>query len=662
MPHSLQRVEDRPFYDVLLRIVGPILIMLMIASLVFFLIEAFYRGPHEGRLRWVFGLFTAATVLVSRISIEEGLERAAIFGFALGGATLVTAMTLVDFDYGALAVLKPVVLILFIVVVMWSANRLTWDCTMIDDSRDVSSIGLTEIIARKFARSENSSGKDSQQKDSPRPIKDAQLSSGWLFLFFVGNHKSNTPGLWVVYFSLAAFPIFGMGQWLAQAGSNSSDTWIFGLFAVYLASGMGLLMLTSLTGLERYLDKRGAQMPSPVSRNWLVVGTVFAIAIMVSVLVLPRPKLGNRLEISILRLTSPDRQASENAFGNDGQQFDPAGQPVRGPANEGQNDAAESPHGENPAGHNTNGKSNSGSGESRGEGEDSQSSQTSTNSQSDNSDSSHQEIGEGQRSDRHNDSVHPTDSESDRKQESSARQPERPGRKSTEEQRRKDEPEDQADKRQAPRNQPAAAQPPPERNQDKKDNRQGRQNSAQPQPRRNPVSSRLFESLAGLTRYFTYAVGVIVLFVLLWMFRQELLRLWQEIFARERKVGEQKLAQPDQRSLPDQEIVSFDQFRDPFRSGAVERWQPRETIAYTFQALESWAWESGLERDLDETPFEFAAELAGLQSELGMEAKFLAELHGRCHYGLGGVAPAEVRRLERLWRLMQSERATTEAV
>lgn len=193
-----------------MEIVGPILIMLMVGSLVFFLIEMFYRGPHALRLGWVLGLFTAASVLVSRISIEEGLDRASFFGFALSAATLYVTVTLIDFEYGALFFLEPVVVALLMAVVMWSSNRLTWDCTVIDASRDVSSIGLAELVKRKWFNRKKS---DQQSSSGDNTTGDNQLGGSklgrWLFMFFANSKTQNTPGLWVFYFAMAAFPILG---------------------------------------------------------------------------------------------------------------------------------------------------------------------------------------------------------------------------------------------------------------------------------------------------------------------------------------------------------------------------------------------------------------------------------------------------------------------
>ncbi len=309
----------------------------------FFLIEVFYRGPHGFRLRWVFGLFTFASVLVSRIAIEEGHERASLFGLALAIATLIVTVTLVDFEYGSIAFLEPVVVIVFIAVVMWSTNRLTWDCTVIDDSRDVSSIGLTEFVKRKiFRKRDKQSPADSAASEvqfaNPASEEPTNRPGKFLFLFFANAKNKNTPGLWVFYFALAAFPIFGFGQWFAQPSDHWGYRWIFFLFAVYLGSGLGLLMLTSLLGLERYLRKRGASLPGSVSRSWMLVGTCFALAIMFLMLLLPSPNFTNGLENALGFLTTRNNNTSEFAVGNDGQNKgdQPRGQKKQEKGNEGQ--------------------------------------------------------------------------------------------------------------------------------------------------------------------------------------------------------------------------------------------------------------------------------------------------------------------------------------
>ena len=67
--------------------VSPVLIMLLVGSLSYFLIEVFFRGEAIGSVRWVMFWFVMAVVLVSRIGIEEGVGKAAVYGLALAAAT-----------------------------------------------------------------------------------------------------------------------------------------------------------------------------------------------------------------------------------------------------------------------------------------------------------------------------------------------------------------------------------------------------------------------------------------------------------------------------------------------------------------------------------------------------------------------------------------------
>ena len=67
--------------------ISPVLIMLLVGSLSFFLIQVFYRGEAVGSVRWVVFWFVMAVVLVSRIGIEQGAAQAAVYGLVLAGAT-----------------------------------------------------------------------------------------------------------------------------------------------------------------------------------------------------------------------------------------------------------------------------------------------------------------------------------------------------------------------------------------------------------------------------------------------------------------------------------------------------------------------------------------------------------------------------------------------
>ena len=113
--------------------ISPALIMLLVGSMMFFMVTVIYGGAWEGRLRWILFCYVIGIVGVARISIEEGLERATIFGIALA---LAVALATIQF-------LGPLVL-LILFFVWWATHKLTWDCTLIDDSKDASGEGLLQ--------------------------------------------------------------------------------------------------------------------------------------------------------------------------------------------------------------------------------------------------------------------------------------------------------------------------------------------------------------------------------------------------------------------------------------------------------------------------------------------------------------------------------------
>src|SRR5215469_9880630 len=73
--------------DQLVISISPLLIMLLLGSLSFFLIQVFFRGEAIGSVRWVMFWSVMAVVLVSRMGIEQGEAYAAIYGGALALAT-----------------------------------------------------------------------------------------------------------------------------------------------------------------------------------------------------------------------------------------------------------------------------------------------------------------------------------------------------------------------------------------------------------------------------------------------------------------------------------------------------------------------------------------------------------------------------------------------
>ncbi|MFT5303855.1 MAG: hypothetical protein ACI814_004677 [Mariniblastus sp.] len=660
-----------------MEIVGPVLVMLMVGSLVFFLIEIFYRGPHGLRLGWVLGLFTAASVLVSRISISEGLERAALFGFALSAATIYVTISLVDFEYGALFVLEPVVVIALVAIVMWSSNRLTWDCTVIDGSRDVSSIGLVELVKRNFSirkRSQQNLEPESSARDNNENITASQsgrpAKTSLLFFFFASSKSQNTPGLWVFYFAFAAFPIFGFGQWFATPDPSWGYRWIFMLFAIYLASGLGLLMLTSLLGLERYLKKRGAVMPGSVSRAWVTIGTLVAMGVMLIILVLPSPSLSNGLDGALAFLTTNSKTTNPNAVGKDGQE-------------EGDN-----PQGEKQQQENQDAKQKEGD---QGKGGDSKSDEKGKNPSSDDNAKSqdsntkpNKQESQGQKSKQDSNSKSPKSETNNDGSEKQSNQTQDPDQNSDSQPPKQDDSGDHNSNREQPdkqnqrpgnRPEPGNKEPDPqdappaddqqedqeraEENQaDQKQAKQGgnakpqQQNAHPPASSSSNAASSVAKFFATVMKYIVFGVGGIALLILLWMFRDELAKIWAELFGKPKQEGTGQ-DQPASITQAAQPKVPFSRFKNPFLDGNSKRWSVAETIHYTFTALQAWGAGHEAPRDQDQTPHEYANCLQRIDKGVASEARKLADLLGESLYSGAELSRESLAELPRVWQLME---------
>ncbi len=241
---------------------SPVLIMVLVGSLGFFLIEIFYRGDDAGGVRYVMFWFVMAIVLVSRIAIEESPEHAAFFGMALALAVWIYLVRT-----------HPAYLlgILLLAVVWYCANKLVWDCTLIDEDEDSCGQGLLQSAPRE-APAPAPTGKLKQPNKPKRRRK-----------------ASSAPGRSVVWFSLAALPLFGLGQVLLPAGQSAPRRAGLELLFLYLAAALGLLMTTSFLGLRRYLRQRYLKMPGIIALAWIKFGGGVAAAVLVAALFLPRP-------------------------------------------------------------------------------------------------------------------------------------------------------------------------------------------------------------------------------------------------------------------------------------------------------------------------------------------------------------------------------------
>jgi hypothetical protein len=298
--------------DYIVIALSPALIMGLVGSLVFFLLEVFYRGQYSSNLRWILFFYVFGAVLASRITLMgEIAGRGHIYAAVLGILTWLGSIRFADVPPDTPAAdFAPLINLFLVVLIWWCSYKLVLDCTNIDDTTDIDAAGLLEA-----------SGLEEHEQQAV-PAGDAatgKKKKGWISRWFdyeKQRKKKRTPGVWVVYFSLAALPLFGLGQAFIPPDAAERREYTFWLLVLYLACGLGLLLTTCFLGLRRYLRQRKLKMPPALAGAWLAIGAGIILVLLGVMAFVPRPEAG----YSLLKDASGggDRQASDNAFVKDG--------------------------------------------------------------------------------------------------------------------------------------------------------------------------------------------------------------------------------------------------------------------------------------------------------------------------------------------------------
>ena len=635
----------------MLQIAGPALTMLVVSSVAFFLIEIFYQGPFVARVKWIFSLFCFAAVLISRISIVDGFSRASGFGLILGVATVIVTARLMQGNVFTLAAI--------LALVWWIAGRLTWDCTFIDESRDATGQGMIDLAIERFQRfrkqqqtAESSSptdNKPTKNKTNPNPNR-----SPWdIFVeVFWKRKQANTPGLWAFYFLLLGLPLFGIGQLFLGMTDDASHQAAAKHFFFYVTGLLGLLMLSSVLGLHRYLQKNQAAMPAHIAKRWIITGTILAIAITSICFMLPRPtakySVGNWLPKLTSQFTSPNSQS----MGNDGQekgknnnqsggpqardQSQPKEEANTDPSNGGNQQKSDQgksqdTQGGDQAGGKSEGKKGSGGKEK------SQNSENSKQSQDKNGKKGQQQKQQGEQKAK-NDSDQGDDSDEGKGKQNKESKSDAQNKKSAS---KKEDSQSKPGERNNQRQQNKKAQ-------QKKGNKTG-QSSQSPQSRNNSSGSQESPTSAignFLTRMIRLLVIMVAIAVGLWFvikhrsqispwiqsFLAELADFWARLFARKNKPTPENNPVLQDAKIPQKRLPGFNTYKNPFDNPNAKNWTPDKIVRYTFEALEAWARDKNIPRQPDETAIEFANSLGGTQPKLKKNAKVLAQLYSQLAY------------------------------
>jgi hypothetical protein len=614
--------------DYLVAAIEPALIMIMVGSLMFFLLDIWYEGSVLDRLRWILFWFVFGIVLITRVSMQIGTSLAKGYGLALGGAVALVATMLTGFHPFLLVVLG---------IVWWATHKLTFDCTLLDEDQDTG-VGLLQESGLDPSAladtSEEATGSTSRSNDDPDAMDTSLLPPRpWWKLWELDSgetRRPHAPGVWLVYFTLASLPLFGLGQWLVPAVEEDRRAWLFLYFLAYISSGMGLLLATSFLNLRRYLRRRKLKMPAAMTATWLSTGAILIVGLTVLAAAVPLPGSGWNVLRGSTGKTS-DLRASRHAIlkdsgvqGEGARSEGPAASKGKGPQpSSGKAEGSGDTNDPNAA-QQTSGKGKPGSSKGPGRSKSGAPSGKPSRSQSGSAGK------KGAAQDQSKDSGKSDDSRSENKDD-----------------RGKDDGQDSDQKGEdaAKSNDKSSSQ-----------ENQSPSNSSNP-PLRLP--SLPFAVPPWLMQVII-AVGAVVLVLGLLRYGRDILRVLLDLIRS--LFGGLFIAQPEKKAKdevpePAAPPRPFASFVNPFDAGLDHQFSPDDLVIYSFEALEAWAWENNLARSPHETPIEFAQRLGQARDDLRPDTTRLVGYFVKIVYGQRGFRAEVLPALRQFWQALQSSPA-----
>lgn len=609
--------QNQTLADYVALAISPALIMGLVASLVFFLINVLYVGEYVERMQWILFFFVFGAVLIARMTmLDDTSSRAALYGVPLGFLTWLGMQMFVEYPKdGGIRELSFLINAGLIGLVWWCAHRLTWDCTNIDEETDVNADGLLQA-----AGLEN----EAEQTPTAEEEKPAQPESWWQRWrrYRETREKKRTLGVWVVYFSLAALPLFGLGQALIAAEDVERRRSSFWLMIAYVGCGLGLLLTTCFLSLRRYLRQRRLQMPAAMTGVWLTAGGTLIASLLLIGAVLPRPDAEYSL-FSLSPAKSPKRGASKYAS-KGGRSGTGEGQPSGEDPEEKKNDA-------DSGGDKGRQKGERGAATKQGE----KGANGKSDKSSQNSDSQGQNKGQGQNQNKSD----PNSGRDQSAKKDNAKQAGNDNQRSS-----------QGD----------------EQRSDKETSSKDRSGSRSASKLSASALRNFIGRIAPIVKWIVFAfLALAVLFFVLrsglqflanfsdWARRllDALRNFWANLFGgRRQTVEEEEASEQEEERLRERPFASF---RNPFADGRSRMALP-ELIRYTFAAAQAWARERDLGRQPGETPLEFADRIGTEVPALEKDLHRLAVLYARAVYARGGLPADSLEVLEQFWERLEA--------
>jgi hypothetical protein len=599
--------------------IGPVLIMTLIGSLVFFLVEVLYIGEYYSRLAWFVFFYIFGSVWVARISMHtEYGNRAGLYGSVLALAMWGALMMYVQFPQGTWAGhIGWAIHLAIVLLIWWCAHRLTWDSTLDADQSAVAGRGLLDAagLDRPGAGqdSERAPEAAARRRGKRRRRRQRGFIAWWERYQQYREEKKERPrthGVWVVYFSLAALPLFGLGQAVIPVEHTGRRQYAFWLMCIYVASGLGLLLTTTFLGLRRYLSQKRLHMPASITSTWLFFGTCLILALLVAGALMPRPY--------------PEFSPVEQFFGVSSAKQNPSDWAVLGKEGTPDKDSASGIGGhQKPKNSGNNGGPDPSADQGQGPGKygNTQDGSTQNGKANDGSSSGKSEQGSGK-----------SGSQDEKSGSNSGQKPK--GGTGAKDQKQESGGSQQQDSKNG-------------KSDDKKADNAGQSPGTPSTPPKPPNPSDWLKSLADVLKW--VVLGVVIVVVGFFLLRallgflgnftfwaKDLLNwlrsFWDALWGRK-----QKSRSPATKAAAEKKKYyrPFSWFRDPFHNGSYRNMSEAELIHYSFAALEAWGRERQLARPDGQTALEFARRVATEHTVLENDALTLAN-----YYATAAYAPA----------------------
>ena len=186
----------------------------------------------------------------------------------------------------------------------------------------------------------------------------------------------------------------------------------------------------------------------------------------------------------------------------------------------------------------------------------------------------------------------------------------------------------------------------------------------------NQTSSREYSSsspAAGAARFYSWFRNLLILAGVIlagwWVFRRRhllleiarsfiaaVMQFLRDLFSLGATVRE-KVTKTEARSAKPRPFAAYE---SPFLTGKDKSWPAEQLVLYSYEALQAWAIEQGIQPQPEQTAREFCGGLSQTYPDVGSELNRLAYLYGHAAYGFAVPAGCDLEPVRKLWHYLSA--------